>query len=138
MGDSRAVKLVWTGRELEFSGSGLIPVTPEVRIDGDSTRAPSPMQMLLLAAASCSASDVVLILKKMHRAPERLEVQAKGVRRGRDPRRFTSVELIFEAGGGAVDEDHLARAVELSVEKYCSVIHTLAADLRVTYQFRVV
>jgi len=90
------------------------------------------MQHLLLAAASCAAIDVVLILQKMRVALAGLSVTATGRRREEPPRRFEAIDLRFAATGKEVDPGRVERAVALSVEKYCSVLHSLAADIAVT------
>ena len=87
---------------------------------------------LLLAAASCTGADVVLILGKMRAGLERLRIEVTGTRREEDPRRLTALHLVYHLGGTALDETKARRAIDLSVEKYCSVIHSLAPDIAIT------
>lgn len=126
--------LEWSGEGLQFEGGE--PNGPRVTIDGDNAVAPGPMLMLLLAAASCSASDVVIILKKMQVALASLRIEAAGVRREHEPRRYLSMHLVFHITGGGIDETKARRAIDLSIEKYCSVMHSLAPDLAITYDLR--
>lgn len=132
MNDKRSVTLRWTGSGLQFRGAGAQPHSPEVVIDGDNEAGASPMQHLLLAAGSCAAIDVVLILQKMRVGLKKTEVRVEGVRRAEDPKRFVSVHFVFALGGHGLDMTKAERAVGLSVDKYCSVLHTLAADLDVS------
>lgn len=129
----RAVTLDWTGQGMVFRGRGSEPATPEIVLDGDGAAGPSPMLALLLAAASCSASDVVLILEKMRVALERLTVEVEGVRRDEEPRRYVALHFSFRMAGAGLDHAKAERAVSLSLEKYCSVVHTLAPDVAVTH-----
>jgi putative redox protein len=92
------------------------------------------MLQLLMAAASCSAADVVSILEKMREKLASLDIEAWGERREELPRRYVSLRLRFRARGEALDEAKVRRAIELSLEKYCSVIHSLAPDLPVRYE----
>jgi putative redox protein len=91
------------------------------------------MLTLLLAAASCSGSDVVLILKKMRIELQDLLIQVTGQRREQEPRRYTSIHFDYHIAGKGLDNEKANRAVSLSVEKYCSVIHSLAPEIAITY-----
>jgi putative redox protein len=112
---------------------GGAPDGPLTAIDGDNAAAPGPMLTLLLAAASCSGSDVVVILKKMRVQLRELRIEASGQRREQEPRRYTAIHLDYHLAGEGIDQTKAQRAVSLSIEKYCSVIHTLAPDVAVTY-----
>jgi putative redox protein len=91
------------------------------------------MLTLLLAAASCSGSDVVLILKKMRIELRDLRIEVTGRRREQEPRRYTAIHFDYHVGGEGLNKAKADRAVSLSVEKYCSVIHSLAPDIAITY-----
>jgi putative redox protein len=94
------------------------------------------MLLLLLAAAACSASDVVLILQKMRVALEECRVEAAGLRRDVEPKRYVSIHLTFHLRGAGIDEAKARRAIDLSLTKYCSVVHSLAPDIAVNYDLR--
>jgi putative redox protein len=130
MGESKRVSLRWQDG-LRFVGGA--PGGPVSLVDGDNTTAPGPMLTLLLAAASCSGSDVVLILQKMRVQLRDLRVDVTGERREQEPRRYTAIHFDYHVAGDGLDQAKAERAVSLSVEKYCSVIHSLASDLAVTY-----
>ena len=102
-------------------------------LDGDAQAGVSPVQALLLSAAACSGSDVVMILEKMRVELREFSIDARAVRREEQPRRFLSMHFVFRIRGEGVDEAKARRAVELSLEKYCSVVASLAEDLPVTY-----
>jgi len=109
------------------------PGRPEILVDGDSTEAVSPVEVLLVAAATCTAADVVSILQKMRVDLARLEVDVHGTRRDEEPRRFTAIRFAWTIAGAGADETKARRAIDLSVEKYCSVLASLAPDIAVSY-----
>jgi putative redox protein len=129
--ETKHIALAWTGG-LRFEGGE--PGGPQLRIDGDNAAAPGPMLAVLLAAASCSAADVVDILAKMRAKLGSLDVEAWGDRRDEPPRRFIALRFRFRVRGDGLDEAKVRRAIDLSLEKYCSVMHSLAPDIPVSYE----
>jgi putative redox protein len=128
------VSIRWT-EQLQFEGG---PAgRPPVLVDGDSRAATSPVELLLVAAATCSAADVVVILKKQRVRLAGLEVAVRGTRRETEPRRYTAIAFHFTVRGEGADEAKARRAVALSIEKYCSVVASLAPDISVTYDVTV-
>ena len=128
--ETKRVTLAWQER-LVFRGGE--PGGPAMTIDGDNALAPGPTLTLLLAAAACTGADVVLILEKMRIALREFRIEASGVRREQEPRRYTAIHLEYHIAGEGVDEAKARRAIELSITKYCSVIHSLAPDIRLTH-----
>jgi putative redox protein len=128
--ETKQVTLAWE-EGLRFVGGQLNG--PTITIDGDNAAGPGPMVTLLLAAAGCTGSDVVLILKKMRVPFDQLRIDVSGVRREEEPRRYLSLHFEYRISGPGVDPDKARRAIDLSLEKYCSVIHSLAPDLAITY-----
>jgi putative redox protein len=135
MQETKRVSLRWE-EGLRFIGGA--PDGPLTTIDGDNAAAPGPMLTLLLAAASCSGSDVVLILQKMRVQLRELRIEVAGQRREQEPRRYTSIHLDYHLGGKGLDQGKATRAVDLSIKKYCSVIHSLGPDIAITYAVTVV
>jgi putative redox protein len=127
----RHATLNWTGG-LTFEGG--VPGGPTIRLDGDGTTAPSPIVALLLATASCSGTDVVSILEKSRAGLTACRIETTATRREDHPRRLVAMHLVFHLSGTALDEAKARRAIDLSVEKYCSVIHSLAPDIALTHQ----
>ena len=134
IGNRRAVRLEWTGEGMRFRGIGVEPPSPAVEIDGDTETGPSPMLALLLAAGGCSGADVVSMLKKMKVELARAEIEVSGERRAEEPRRYVSLHYRYVLSGAGLDRNKAERAVELSLQKYCSVVHTLAPDIKLTYE----
>jgi putative redox protein len=124
------ITMRWRERLVFEAGA---PGRPLVLVDGDSTVATSPVEMLLVAAATCTASDIVLILEKQRVALRSLEATVRGTRREEQPRRYTAIHFAFTVAGEGADEVKARRAIDLSLEKYCSVVASLAPDIRITY-----
>lgn len=102
-----------------------------VRIDSDNADGVSPMFALAFALASCMAVDVVMILTKGRHELTALDVRFHGTRAEGPPAYFTDV-LLHYAIVGSAPEEAVRRAIDLSRDKYCSVLHTLRPDLRLT------
>jgi putative redox protein len=130
MQETKRVSLRWEEGLRFVGGAEQGPVT---RIDGDNASAPGPMLTLLLAAASCTGSDVVVILEKMRIELQDLRIDIAGQRREQEPRRYMAVHFDYHMAGVGLTQEKAIRAVSLSVEKYCSVIHSLAPDIAITY-----
>lgn len=105
---------------------------------GSNGAAPSPMEMVLMSAGCCSSVDVVSILKKSKQQVENVEVKLTGERADSTPRVFTKMNLHFVVTGKNVSEKHLARAVQLSAEKYCSVALMLDKTVEITHSHEVI
>lgn len=92
-----------------------------------------PMQMLLMGLGGCSAIDVIAILKKQRQNVTDYKMVIAGEREaGKEPSLWQNITLEFHIYGN-VDEDKANKAVELSLNKYCSVAATLykaAADIQ--------
>lgn len=116
------------------SGSGHAVV-----FDGnkEGSCAPSPMEMVLMAAGACSSVDVVSILKKSRQQVVDCEVQLSAERAETVPKVFTKLHLHFVVTGFNLSEKQVERAVQLSADKYCSVSIMLSGSVTVTHSFSV-
>lgn len=111
----------------------------QVLMDGNSgDKAPSPMEMVLMAAGGCSAIDVVSILQKGRNDVADCEVKLTSERREEAPRIFTQINLHFIVSGKALSDKAVARAVDLSAEKYCSVAIMLGSSVKMTHSYEVI
>ncbi len=134
MARSQPVTVTWKKSGLLFEG-----VTDHGRIDAASGldepgQGPTPMELLALALAACTSMDVVSILEKMRQPLEDLRVEVSGDRAEEHPKRFTSLEVVYHFKG-ALDENKVARAIELSEDRYCSVEATLRPALPITSRY---
>lgn len=124
------VEVEWVGG-LQFDSGR--PGGPKARIDGDARTGGSPFDMLLGAVAACAATDVVQIMQKQRTPLEALRVRVEAQRVAGIPRRLASAVLHFELRGAGIAQEKAARAVELSVTKYCSVGSSLRSDAPLTW-----
>lgn len=131
MTNLRHATLTWS-HQMVFSGGET--GGPSIPIDGDGAAGPSPMLLLLLAAGSCTGSDIVSILEKMRVELRGLTIDVTGTRREEQPRRYVALHFRFRLSGAGLDRSRAQRAIDLSLEKYCSVVHTLAPDLALTHE----
>jgi putative redox protein len=129
------VRMEWSGEGLVFRG-GPSPDRAVV-LDSDGIVGPSPTDFLLLSLAGCMGVDVQMILMKSRVPVESLSVDVTGKRATTEPRRFTAIRLVYEVKGPR--EEHVARlerAVALSRDKYCSVLHSLRQDIDLDIEIR--
>ncbi|PIE07327.1 MAG: osmotically inducible protein C [Rhodobacterales bacterium] len=99
---------------------------------------PSPMELVLIGTGGCSAYDVVSILEKGREPVDSVEVALDADRAGTDPKVFTRIHMQFTVRGRGVNPAKVARAIELSVGKYCSASAMMAKSAEVTHGFEVV
>lgn len=130
---TRRAELRWEGG-MRFRGGEV--GGPETLLDADGVEAPGPFIALLLAAGACAASDVVAILAKMRVELAEARVELVATRRDEHPRRLVALQLLFHLRGAGLTEANAARAVDLSITKYCSVLASLAPDATVTHAVR--
>ncbi len=120
------------------SGSGHAVVIDGPQDIGGRNLGPRPMEMMLLSVGSCSAVDVVHILKKARQDITDVVVDVKSKRAETDPKVFTDIHLHFVVTGRALSENHVKRAVELSADKYCSASIMLAkGGVKVTHDYEI-
>jgi putative redox protein len=112
------IRARWLGDESFEAGR---PDRPSVRIDGHGVSGPGPVEVLLGALASCGAIDVVQILEKRRTPVSALEVDVQGERADSIPARLVAIRMHFHITGEGIELEQARRAVELSVNRYCSV-----------------
>jgi len=119
------------------SGSGhsiVIDGSPE---HGGRNLGIRPMESVLIGLGSCSAFDVVLILKKSRQQIEDCEVLIDAERSDDVPAVFTKVEMKYRVKGDDLSDTQVERAVKLSVEKYCSVVKMLESTVDISYSVEI-
>jgi putative redox protein len=97
---------------------------------------PEPLRLLLLSLASCTAMDVISILRKKRQEVTDLTVDVRGSRVDAHPRVYDRIEVIYRVRGKGVDAKALERAIELYETRYCPVIAMVskAAGIRSRYE----
>jgi putative redox protein len=99
---------------------------------------PSPMELLLIGTAGCSAWDVVSILEKSREPVTGCEVRIDADRAETDPKVFIRIHMQFIVSGRGLKPEKVERAVHLSADKYCSASVMMAKTATVTHGFEVV
>ncbi len=133
-------RIQWV-RDLTFvaeSGSNHAVVMSASGQAGAPTLGPSPMEYLLLGTGGCTATDVVLILKKGRHKVTGCEVTLDAERAGTDPKVFTKIRLAFKVTGRGLTREAVGRAIDLSAKKYCSASAMLAKTAEITHDFEIV
>ncbi|MFZ0736548.1 MAG: OsmC family protein [Candidatus Acidiferrales bacterium] len=115
-----------------------MPSGHAIPIDADRAHnsAPGPMELLLAALGSCTATDVVTILAKKRQKLERLEVEVTGERAPDPPTVWTKLEIVYRLYG-SLDEKAVRDTVELSETKYCSVAAMLRKTAPISFRYEI-
>ena len=104
--------------------------------DRESNKAPGPMEMVLMALGACTATDMVIILEKKRQELQALEVVCSGERAPEPPKVWVKLEVHFRLRG-AVDEDAVKHAIELTKEKYCSIAAMLRKTAEISWSYEI-
>ncbi len=123
------MQITWLGeqRYLGVAASG-----HQLLIDNSAVKVGvSPMEALLGALATCTAYDVVEIMKKRRTPLERYRIEVQGERAETDPKRYTRIRVRHIAAAPGLSLEALSRAAHLSHEKYCSVAASLSGDIEI-------
>lgn len=107
-----------------------------LRLSGSKT-AVSPMETILIAAATCSSIDVEIFLEKMRQKCRSIEVEVSGTRVDAVPAVFSDMHLHYKIFGDVKDEK-AAKAVSMSMDKYCSVSIMLSAAVKISHSYEVI
>ena len=121
----------------EASSGHAIVMDGETAFGGGNT-AVRPTELLLIGLGGCSGMDVVSVLRKKRQDVRGLEITVRGERAEDYPQRFTDITIEFAVTGRNISEEAVKRAVDLSMEKYCSVKATLEGSTKVGFSYRMV
>jgi putative redox protein len=119
---------------------GITPSGHAQVLDTDHERASAatPVELLLIALGSCTAVDVISILRKKRQQVTDYRVEVKGTRRAEHPRGYTRMEVRHVVRGRNLSEKALAQAIELSETKYCSVAATLRPTAEIISSYEII
>ena len=133
------VKWVDGAMFLAESGSGHTVVMDGPADAGGRNMGVRPMEMLLLGLGGCSTFDVMSMLQKSRQQVVDCRAELKAERADAIPSVFTCIHVHFVVTGTALKESHVARAVSLSAEKYCSASIMLgAAGVKMSHSHEIV
>ncbi|MEB3754051.1 OsmC family protein [Acinetobacter sp. MD2(2019)] len=106
---------------------------------GGENRGPRPMELILMGLGGCASFDIVTILKKYRQDVTDVACELKAERADAIPAVFTKIHLHFVVKGKAIKEKQVAKAVELSAEKYCSASKMLTdGGVEITHDFEII
>jgi len=119
---------------------GYAPSGNTITIDTNHLRhsAASPMELLLLALGSCTAVDVISILRKKRQNVMDYRIEVRGQRREEHPRSYKRMEVHHIITGRNISRQSVAQAVELSDQKYCSVAATFRPTVEIVSSFEII
>lgn len=120
----------WSAGEAFDAGE---PGKTSVRIDGMKVTGPGPVDMLLSALATCSAIDVVSIMNKRRTPLASLDIDVRGERAPAVPAKLTSIAMIYRITGDGIDRESAERAIDLALNKYCSVRDSLDPSIPIEW-----
>ncbi len=132
------IKLVEGMTFVAESGSGhavVVDAAPDV---GGRNLGSRPMELVLMGAGSCSAVDVVLILRKSRQVVTDCAVELEAERAAEQPKVFTRIRMHYIVTGKSLQAAQVERAIKLAKEKYCSATAMLAntAQIDCDYEIR--
>ncbi len=134
-------QVTWTGPGLRMVGDtdhGPAIVIGSAKSGLGMHTGPSPMELILLGLAGCTAMDVISIMAKKRQPLTNLQVHVEADRADEHPRVFTKIHLEYIAYGTEIDEQALVRSIELSEQKYCSALAMLKQVTDMTSSHRIV
>jgi putative redox protein len=117
---------------------GISPSGHALTLDADGQRsaAPSPLELLLVSLGACTATDVITVLHKKREHVTDYRIEVHGERRDEFPKSFRRMEVRHILTGRNINEESVAKAIQLSTDKYCSVAATLrpTAEIVTSYE----
>ena len=105
--------------------------------DGQAAEGASPMELLLMGTAGCTALDVMSILQKKRQDVTAFEIQMHATRADEHPRVFTHITMEYIVTGRNIDPDAVKRAIDLSLEKYCSAHAMMSKAVPIEHSFKI-
>ena len=105
---------------------------------GGENLGPRPMETLLMGMGGCASFDVVHILRKRRLSVDSCVAEITAERADTEPKVFVTIHLHFKVSGEGLTEKAVAKAVELSAEKYCSASIMLGKTAEVTHTFEII
>lgn len=133
-------KVSWKGK-LAFQGQTeaghqiVMDAKPDA---GGEGKGPSPMELVLMALAGCTAMDIVVIMRKKRVDLQGLTIQVDGERASEHPKYFTKINVECTFEGKNLEEEDIKQAVELSRDKYCSVSAMLKEKAQISYRWNII
>ena len=107
-------------------------------VEGSPSEGASPLELLLMGTAGCTAMDVISILQKKRQDVTAFEIRVHADRADEHPRVFTHITLEYVVTGRGIDHEAVKRAIDLSLDKYCSAHAMMRQAVPIDHTFRVI
>lgn len=131
------VILKQTDRPLHYeANTDLAKIEVSANLENQGSFTFRPMELLLTSLASCSAIDIENILRKQKVNFSDFQIEALGVRAKTIPAVFTKIDLQISLSGN-INENKLKKAIDLTIEKYCSVYRLLHKEIEINYTYSI-
>lgn len=136
------VELVRVDDAFHFQANGMSGVAVDIDAAeniGGHNAGSRPMELLLMGLGGCTAIDVILIMKKQRQVIEDLKISVSGEREkieGTEMTPFRKINVHFKFKGNIVEEK-AKKAIELSMEKYCSATAQFSGSAEITHTFEI-
>lgn len=131
-------RVKWTGgmQFLGVAGSGHAVALDAAEEGGGRDSAPRPTELLMIAQGGCTGMDVVSILRKMKVPVDHFEMEVEGETTAEHPKYLKKIRIVYRIWGN-VSEENFKKAIELSLEKYCTVANTLKGKTEFSYDYQI-
>ena len=106
--------------------------------EGQTSKGPTPMELVLVAVAGCTGMDIVDILRKKRLDIKGLEVQVTGTRAETYPMVYTELDVVYSVRGKDIPASAVEQAVKLSEEKYCSVGAMIGKTAKINSRYEII
>lgn len=120
------------------TGSGFHIVLDTPPSNGEQTRGPGPMEMLLVGLAGCSGMDIISILRKKRQDVTAYEMRIHGKRAETHPQVFVEITVEHILTGHNIQPEAVQRAIDLTEGRYCGVSATLSRTAKIHMTFRII
>lgn len=133
------IELQRVNDNVHFTAQGASNV--DIHIDGATSiggeeAGARPMELILMGLASCSAIDIIGILKKQRQKIDRFDITVDAERVDEIPKVFKKINVHYKVAG-EIEETKLKRAIDLAKDKYCSVAHMLNKTVEINYTYKI-
>ncbi len=128
---------------VQYAGNDFfVAITPSghaqtLDVSGERSSAAGPLELLLIALGGCTGADVISVLQKKREQVTDYRIEVHGDRREEHPRSFRRIEVRHILRGRGLSEKAVARAIELSETKYCSVAAALRPTAEIVSTFEI-
>lgn len=135
-----SIKIDWKGNKAfeATSSTGHKVMMDASKEVGGEDRGSRPMELLLMGLGGCSGIDVIMMLEKGKQAVKDCQMEVTSERADAVPAIYTKIHLHFKVTGSDLNEKKVARAVDLSAEKYCSVSKMLEKTAEMTHSYEII